>query len=104
MPLFPVALKVTVVSPVADAVRVFAPAIDPSCQLVTAATPAAPVAMGVVGLTVPPPEATANVTATPATGLPNWSVTFAAGGIATGEPAVALCPSPADLTSCVAAP
>jgi hypothetical protein len=46
------------------------------------------VVTGVEGLTVPPPEATANVTATPATGLLNWSRTITAGGVATAVPTV----------------
>jgi hypothetical protein len=57
--------------PVAVAVRVFVPGVVPSVQEVAAAIPLAVVVTGVVGLTRPPPEVTANVTATPATGLLN---------------------------------
>ncbi len=72
-PAVPVAVKVTglPVSPVAVAVRVFVPAVVPRVQDVTAATPLALVVTGVVGVTVPPPDATAKVTETPATGLLN---------------------------------
>src|SRR6266487_3761425 len=69
----PVAVKVTGLParPVAVAVNVFSPALVPRVQLVTAAMPLAFVVTGVVGLTLPPPDATPNVTATPATGLLN---------------------------------
>src|SRR5690242_11054600 len=72
------------------AVTVFAPAVVPSVHDVSAATPLAFVRTGVVGLTLPPPAAGANVTATPATGLLNWSRTITAGGVATGVPTVAV--------------
>jgi hypothetical protein len=87
-PAVPVAVKVTglPVRPVDVAVRVFAPAVVPSVQDVTAAIPPALVVAGVVGLTVPPPDATAKVTATPATGLLNWSRTITEGGVATAVP------------------
>jgi hypothetical protein len=91
-PVVPVAVKVTglPVSPLDVAVRVFVPAIVPSVQDVTAAIPLALVVTGVVGLTVPPPDATANVTATPPTGLLNWSRTITDGGVATAVPTVAV--------------
>src|SRR5205823_5190466 len=72
VPAVPVAVNVTglPVSPVAVAVSVFGPAVGPPVHDVTAAIPLAFVVTGVVGVTVPPPEATANVTLTPSTGLP----------------------------------
>src|SRR5436190_1716986 len=76
-------------SPVAVAVSEFGPTVGPSVHDVTAAIPFPPVVTGVVGLTVPPPEATANVTLTPATGLPFASRTITDGSIATAVPAVA---------------
>ncbi len=57
--------------PDAVAVNVLPPAVEPSVQEVTVAMPLVPVITGVVGLTVPPPAPTANVTATPGTGLLN---------------------------------
>src|SRR6266576_4181996 len=60
------------------AVKVFVPAVVPRVQDVAAATPPSSVVTGAVGSTVPPPAVTANITATPATGLPNSSVTTAA--------------------------
>jgi hypothetical protein len=72
-PVVPVAVNVTglPVRPLDVAVRVFVPAVVPSVQDVAAAIPLALVLTGVVGVTAPPPEATAKVTATPATGLLN---------------------------------
>src|SRR5439155_191400 len=78
------------VSPLAVAVRVFGPAVGARVHEVTAAIPLGPVVTGVVGLTVPPPEATANVTLTPATGFPFASRTITDGSTATGVPAVAV--------------
>src|SRR5512135_1285258 len=91
-PAVPVAVNVTglPVRPVDVAVSEFAPAVVPSVQLVTCAIPLALVRIGVVGLTVPPPPATANVTLTPATGLPCVSVTSTLGAVATAVPTVAL--------------
>src|SRR5207248_595920 len=77
------------------AVRVLGPATVPSVHDATAATPSAPVVTGLVGLTLPPPVPGANVTPTPATGLPNWSRTITDGGTATAVPTRADCPSPA---------
>src|SRR5437773_1120167 len=57
-------------NPVDVAVRVLAPAALPSVQLPTVAMPLALV-VGVAPVTPPPPSAGTNVTATPATGLPN---------------------------------
>src|SRR5207247_2593243 len=71
------------------AVSVFVPAVVPTAHEVTAAIPSAPVVTGVVGVTVPPPDATANVTATPATGFPFASCTITDGPTATAVPAVA---------------
>jgi hypothetical protein len=89
-PAVPVAVKVSGLpaSPLDVAVRVLVPAVVPRVQDVTAAIPLALVVTDVVGLTVPPPEATANVTATPATGLLNWSRTSTDGGVATAVPTV----------------
>src|SRR5216117_3315054 len=73
-PAVPLAVKVSGLParPVAVAVNVFGPAVVPRVQAVTAAMPLAFVVTGLVGLTVPPPDATANVTATFGTGLLNW--------------------------------
>ena len=88
----PVAVNVTGLpdSPLAVAVRVFDPAVVPSVHDVTLAMPFVPVVTGVVGTTVPPPDATANVTATPLTGFPFPSFTITDGGELTALPAVAL--------------
>src|SRR5690349_9376897 len=88
----PVAVKVTglPVSPAALAVSVFGPALVPRVHEVTAAIPLAPVVTAVVGATVPPPDATANVTATPATGLLFASRTITDGGVATAVFTVAV--------------
>jgi len=69
----PVAMKMTglPLTPVEAAVSVFAPAVFPRVHEVTLAIPLAFVVSAVVGFTVPPPEVTANVTETPAFGLPN---------------------------------
>ena len=56
------------VRPALVAVRVLAPAVVPSVQLPTVAMPAALV-VAEAPVTEPPPEATAKVTVTPATGL-----------------------------------
>src|SRR5207247_2185723 len=90
-PAVPVAVNVTGLpaSPVAVAVSEFGPAVGPNVHDVTAAIPFAPVVTGVVGVTVPPPEATTNVTLTPATGLPFASRTITEGGVGTVVPAVA---------------
>ena len=92
-PAVPVAVNVNgePVSPAAVALSVFAPAVVPSVQPVTAAIPSAPVATvaGDAGSIEPPPDATANVTETPETGLPLASVTSTLGGIVTDDPATA---------------
>src|SRR5207247_1811699 len=105
-PAVPVAVNVTGLpaSPVAVAVSEFGPAVGPNVHDVTAAIPLAFVVTGVVGLTVPPPDATANVTLTPATGLPFASRTIPGGAIATAVPAVAVWRSPALMASWVAVP
>jgi hypothetical protein len=92
VPAVPVAVKVTGLPlSVPDvAVSVFVPAVVPSVQFVVVAMPLLPVVTAVVGTTEPPPEATANVTLTFATGLLKASRTMAAGGVATALPAVAL--------------
>src|SRR5581483_7273086 len=76
------------------AVRVFWPAPVPSVHEPTVAMPFAPV-VALVPVAEPPPEATANVTATPATGLPYASVTSTDGFVATLVFTVALWWSPA---------
>src|SRR5207253_7862402 len=70
-PAVPVAVKVTglPVRPEAVAVSVLVPAVALKVHEVAAAIPSVPV-VTVVGVTVPLPGATANVTATPDTGLP----------------------------------
>src|SRR5439155_17726403 len=90
-PAVPVAVNVTglPVSVPEVAVSVFGPAVVPSVHEVTAAIPFAPVVTGVVGVTVPPPDATAKVTATPSTGFPFASCTITDGPTATALPAVA---------------
>src|ERR1700739_5024574 len=86
------------------AVRVLVPAVVPRVQLVTAAIPLAFVVTAVVGFTVPPPDATANVTLTPATGLLDASRTITAGGVVTAVPTVALWLFPALTAIDAAAP
>src|SRR5439155_403744 len=78
--------------------------VGPSVHDVTAAIPLALVITGVVGLTVPPPEATANVTLTPSTGLPCASRTITEGATGTAVPAVADSSLPALIAICVAVP
>src|SRR5881396_3032439 len=87
-----------------EAVSVLLPAVVPRVQAVTTAIPLASVDTAVTGLTAPPPVVTANVTATPATGLLNWSRMSTAGGVVTAVPTVAACVSPAWIVSCVATP
>src|SRR5207249_1352923 len=90
-PVVPVAVKVTglPVSPLAVAVSEFGPTVGPSVHDVTAAIPFPPVVTGVVGVDGPRAEEGANVTLTPATGLPFASCTITEGGVATVVPAVA---------------
>jgi hypothetical protein len=90
-PAVPVAVNVTglPVSVPEVAVRVFVPAALPSVQPPTVATPLALV-VWLPPPMLPPPDATANVTATPAIGLLFASVTMTAGAIGTGVPAVAV--------------
>src|SRR5256885_16743931 len=52
----------------------------------------------------PCPNAIAKVTAAPATGLPNWSFTITAGGVATAVFTVAVCWSPAETAMLPALP
>ena len=107
-PAVPVAVKVTglplIPDPAAAAVSVLAPAADPSVHDVAAATPFAPVGTGDVGFTDPPPEATANVTLMPATGLPLASRTITDGGVATALPAGADWSLPASTAIAAAGP
>src|SRR5439155_15653493 len=87
----PVAVKVTGLpeSEPDVAVNVFGPAVALSVQLPTVATP-----LGLVvwlpPVIVPFPAATANVTATPATGFPFASLTITDGGALTALPAEAV--------------
>src|SRR5205823_14707425 len=84
-------LKVTGL-PVSDpdvAVRVLLPAVALSVQLPTVATPLAFV-VWLPPVTVPFPEATPKVTATPPTAFPFASLTITDGGEATAVPAPAV--------------
>src|SRR2546425_1133064 len=105
-PLFPVAVIVRAlpVSPLDEAVSVFGPAVGPRVHDVTVAMPLVPVVTAVVGVTVPPPDVTANVTATPLTGLPLASCTITDGSTGTALPAVADWLFPAVCSICVAVP
>src|SRR5207302_1021226 len=90
VPAVPAALKVTglPLKPVEVAVSVFGPAVALSVQLPTVATPLALV-VWLAPVIVPFPGATANVTATCATGFPFPSFTITDGGDVTAVPAVA---------------
>ena len=100
----PVAVKVTGVSPVADALSVLVPAPVPSVQVVTRARPLASVATGAMGVIEPPPPVTVNVTATPGIALLYWSRTRTTGGTATGMLTVAAWPSPLSAVIVLGAP
>src|SRR6185437_2113582 len=96
VPLFPKSMKLNglPVSPADVATTVSGPANEPSVQVPRLATPD-PLVVGVVPVIDPlraPPAARANVTDTPDTGLPNWSVTLAPGVVATAVPTVAAWP------------
>src|SRR5207237_1174436 len=87
-PAVPVAVKVTGL-PVSDpdvAVRVFEPAVALNVQLPTVAMPL-PLVVWLPPVIVPFPGATANVTATPVTGLPFASFTITKGCVLTAVPA-----------------
>src|SRR3989475_5101616 len=90
-PAVPSAVNVTglplIPDPAAVAVSVFVPVVGPSVQEAAAAIPFAPVATAVVGSTVPLPDATRKVTATPCTRLPAPSRTITEGGEPTALPA-----------------
>src|SRR5207302_1321892 len=105
-PAVAVAVNVTglLLSPAAVARSVSSLAAVPSVQEFAAATPFALVVTAVAGSTVPLSPLVANVTATPATGLANWSRTITEGGVATAVPTVAACPLPAFTAICVAGP
>src|SRR3989442_1497301 len=105
-PPVPVAVDVTrlPVRPAGVAVPGFGPAVGPGAPAVPAAVPSAPGAPAVVGAPVPPPDVTANVTATPLTGLPLASCTITDGSTGTAVPAVADWLFPALRAICVAAP
>src|SRR6266704_5372943 len=88
-PAVPVAVNVTGLPDKVPelAVNVFAPAVALSVQLPTVATPLALV-VWLAPVIVPFPGATANVTATCATGFPFASFTITDGGVLTAVPAV----------------
>ena len=89
-PAVPVAVNVTGLPDKVPelAVNVFEPAVALSVQLPTVATPLALV-VWLAPVIVPFPGATANVTATCATGFPFASFTITDGGVLTAVPAVA---------------
>src|SRR5947209_7164700 len=103
VPARPVAWNTTSLSPVAEAVSAFAPAVVPSFQLPTAAMPLALV-VALVPVAEPAPDVTAKVTATPATGLPKVSLATTDGALETLVSTVALWLSPPFTASEVAAP
>ena len=80
-----------------------APADGPSTHVVCVAIPLAFVTTVAVA-TLPPPEVTVNVTATPATGLPAKSLTITEGGMLGEVPCVAVWLLPALTVSDTAAP
>jgi hypothetical protein len=89
-PVVPVALNVTG-EPVSEpdvATSELGPAVAPSVHDPAAAMPAEFV-VAFPALTEPPPDETANVTATPATPLPRESVTLTEGGMGSAVPAAA---------------
>src|SRR5207249_10737655 len=90
-PAVPVAVKVTGLParPVDVAVSVLEPAVVPRVQLPTLAIPLASVVCS-APVTLPPPDAGANVTPTPCTGLLLASRTITDGGLATAVPVVAV--------------
>src|SRR3954471_20398193 len=94
-PATPVAVNVTCNAP-AVAVSVLGPAVAPSVQPPTVAIPLAFV-VAVPSVTLPPPVVAVNVTVAPDTGLLFASLTSTAGIVATADPAVADCASPAFL-------
>jgi hypothetical protein len=104
-PAVPVALNVTglPVSPGVVAVSVFVPAVVPSVQPPTVAIPSAPV-VWLPPLIVPPPDATANVTATPETALALASVAFTAGLVLSVDATVAVWLLPAFIKITLAGP
>jgi hypothetical protein len=86
-PAVDVAVKTTAGSVPEVAVTVFGPAIVPSVQDPTVATPAS-LLVTVAPATDPPPAVTANVTAMPGIGEPFWSFTMTEGGGVTASPTV----------------
>src|SRR5207247_11054489 len=79
------------------------PTLGPNVQLPTAASPLASVVWP-APVTLPPPDATANVTATFGTALPPASVTRTHAPVATSLPTRALCLLPALITTALALP
>jgi len=88
-PAVPVAVNVTgePASPVAVAVRVFAPTVVPSVQLPTVAVPLAFV-VWLLPVREPPPLATAKITLTPLTGVLLASVMITVGRVTKAPPTV----------------
>jgi hypothetical protein len=82
-----VAVNETALSVPEVALRTFAPVVGPSVHEPTVAMPLAFV-VAVGPETDPPPLTTVNVTSSPATGEPFWSVTTTDGDGETGAPAV----------------
>src|SRR5574341_2331171 len=85
------------------AVSVFVPVAVPIVQLPSVAMPLA-LPTGVAPVMLPPPDATANVTVTPETGLLLASRTRAAGATATDVFTGADCPLPAEMAIWLGAP
>src|SRR5438046_6482854 len=104
-PAVPVAVLVDglPVSPLAVAVSLLVPAVVPSVQLPTLAMPLALV-VWLAPVMVPLPGATANVTVTPAIGLPPASFTMTDGWIGTVPPTGTVWLLPPSIAICVAAP
>ena len=85
------------------ALRVLVPAAVPSVQLPTMAMPEASL-VALAPVTEPPPNCTAKVTGTPATGLSLSSTTSTLGGMVTGVPTCTVWPFPAFITILSGAP
>src|SRR5437867_10198408 len=96
-----VALNVTGAWPLMPAVTSWMPTVGPRVQCALA-TPAALEAV-VMGLTLPPPPLTLQVTLAPDTAFPYWSVTFATSDSGSADPLTPLCPSPPTLVTVVGA-
>ncbi len=86
------------------ALSVCAPGVSPSVQVGTAAAPVEFVNCSALPPIEPPPDVTANVTATPATGFAYWSRSRTAGDTGSAVPATAVWPLPSRISIDVAAP